>query len=81
MLGTIAPPTVTPMADSEHPPCPVCRSSDAEQLSRTLSGKQFRCPQCGTRWGISLEDEVLAMIGQSLRARRRPGSHGSGTEG
>ena len=64
------------MANSEYPSCPVCRSSNVQRLSRTLSGNQFRCSQCGTRWGVSLEDEVLAMIGKSLRERRRSGGQG-----
>lgn len=61
------------MTHSDTPNCPVCRSGDVTQVGRSLAGRRFRCGRCGERWGISLEDEVLGMIGESLRSRDRNG--------
>jgi hypothetical protein len=62
------------MPQIQHPHCPVCHGHDVQVLSRSLAGTHLTCTRCGTRWGVSLEDEVLDMIAESRRRRRVEGS-------
>jgi transposase-like protein len=65
------------MTHFETPRCPACRGSDVQPLGRTRAGQRFRCQECGTGWVVTVEDEVLGMIGDSLRARRIADAGGS----
>jgi hypothetical protein len=50
-------------SDSGVVRCPRCHDHDIEQVARSLAGRRFSCHSCGLSWGISLEDEILGMIG------------------
>jgi transposase-like protein len=45
--------------------CPHCHSDDTMMVGFTRTGvRSFRCDDCGNRWNVTVEDEVLAYTSQ-----------------
>jgi len=45
--------------------CPACSSRDVYGFERTRTGRACYCYDCGTRWKLTVEHEVLDMLGVS----------------
>jgi hypothetical protein len=42
--------------------CPACLSHDVFGFERTCTGRAYYCHDCGTRWSLSVEDEVSNLL-------------------
>jgi transposase-like protein len=62
--------------------CPHCHGSETEMVAFTRMGvRHYSCPECGHRWNLTVEDEVLGYTGErrkstaaDRRSRNTPGS-------